>query len=260
MFYLLFLFTLTNAQQISYWHGKVNQHYDISSKTWVSDPDKTSGDNIDKLEYCQKWYSSSISWRDTSTTKLLTFCNRNEDVCTYKSQKSIYDCLPYQETTERISYWYGKVNQHYDISSKTWISDPDKTSGAEIPMLEYCQKWWPQTIRVEDAQTTETINFCNKDANTCNNIASKHVFKCIQPVQNCCDTYSCFTQNSNTLCCRALTAACLSCQAGVSADTYCSVCPNTIGCPQSQRNAMARNCETVCSRSPTSTVAFITLE
>lgn len=48
----------------------------------------------------------------------------------------------------RVMYWWGKVNQHFDVASGTWMSDPDGTSGADIDMLAYCQHWYPGTRRV----------------------------------------------------------------------------------------------------------------
>ncbi len=60
------------------------------------------------------------------------------------------------DTTPRIAYWWGKVNQHVD-NEGNWLTDPDGTSGASIDKLAYCKKWYPNTIRVE-AYKTETIN------------------------------------------------------------------------------------------------------
>jgi hypothetical protein len=41
--------------RINYWHGKVNQYIDPQGN-WQTDPDGSSGANIDKLAYCKKWY------------------------------------------------------------------------------------------------------------------------------------------------------------------------------------------------------------
>lgn len=45
--------------RIAYWWGKVNQHVD-SSGIWQTDPDGTSGANLDKLTYCKKWYPNTV--------------------------------------------------------------------------------------------------------------------------------------------------------------------------------------------------------
>ena len=49
--------------------------------------------------------------------------------------------------TPRIMYWYGKVNQHVDASG-VWQTDPDGVSGADIDMLTYCRRWYPETRAV----------------------------------------------------------------------------------------------------------------
>ena len=44
---------------------------------------------------------------------------------------------PSTDLTPRINYWWGKVNQHMDIKSGMWMTDPDGVSGANIDMLTY---------------------------------------------------------------------------------------------------------------------------
>lgn len=59
-------------------------------------------------------------------------------------------------TAPRIAYWYGKVNQHFDLTSKTWQSDPDGVSGSFEDQLTYCKKWYPATVSVKPYKS-ETI-------------------------------------------------------------------------------------------------------
>ena len=47
-----------------------------------------------------------------------------------------------------VSYWWGKVNQHVDPVTHKWVTDPDGVSGANLDMLTYCQKWYPNTVSV----------------------------------------------------------------------------------------------------------------
>lgn len=58
------------------------------------------------------------------------------------------------DTTPRIAYWYGKVNQH--VENGLWKTDPDGSSGANIDKLTYCRKWYPRTLSVVPYQR-ETI-------------------------------------------------------------------------------------------------------
>ena len=43
----------TEIPRIMYWDGKVNQHIDLNTGLWTTDPDGTSGSGIDKLTYCK---------------------------------------------------------------------------------------------------------------------------------------------------------------------------------------------------------------
>jgi len=78
----------------------------------------------------------------------------------------------------RISYWWGKVNQH--VENGQWMTDPDGTSGANIDMLQYCQKWYPDTIAVVELPERESIVFYNA-GNNGYFPTIKPVFECVQP-------------------------------------------------------------------------------
>ena len=78
----------------------------------------------------------------------------------------------------RISYWWGKVNQH--IEDGQWVTDPDGTSGANLDMLQYCQKWYPDTIAVVELKEREAIVFYNA-GNNGYFPTIKPVFECVQP-------------------------------------------------------------------------------
>jgi len=54
------------------------------------------------------------------------------------------------DKTPRIEYWWGKVNQHVDVQTGAWETDPDGTSGADLDKLGYCKKWYPATVGVEE--------------------------------------------------------------------------------------------------------------
>ncbi len=78
----------------------------------------------------------------------------------------------------RISYWWGKVNQH--VENGQWMTDPDGTSGANLDMLQYCQKWYPDTIAVVELPERESIVFYNA-GNNGYFPTIKPVFECVQP-------------------------------------------------------------------------------
>lgn len=82
------------------------------------------------------------------------------------------------DDVNRISYWWGKVNQHFD--NGVWATDPDGSSGANIDMLQYCQKWWPDTVSVQELPERESIIFYNA-GNSGYFPTMKPVFECVSP-------------------------------------------------------------------------------
>ena len=78
----------------------------------------------------------------------------------------------------RISYWWGKVNQH--VENSQWTTDPDGSSGANLDMLQYCQKWYPDTVSVVELPEREAIVFYNA-GNNGYFPTIKPVFECVQP-------------------------------------------------------------------------------
>lgn len=81
------------------------------------------------------------------------------------------------DLTKRISYWWGKVNQHTEDGF--WATDPDGVSGANLDKLTYCQKWYPNTIKIED-YGEEVITDFKAAGNSGSYITKKPVYKCVQ--------------------------------------------------------------------------------
>ncbi|MEI6352335.1 MAG: peptidoglycan-binding domain-containing protein [Candidatus Nomurabacteria bacterium] len=65
---------------------------------------------------------------------------------------------PTGDTTHRIAYWWGKVNQHTD-SQGNWLTDTDGTSGADLDQLTYCKKFWPNTTSVSSYKTENILTW-----------------------------------------------------------------------------------------------------
>ncbi|NMC51292.1 hypothetical protein GYA54_01005, partial [Candidatus Kuenenbacteria bacterium] len=96
------------------------------------------------------------------------------------------------DLTPRISYWAGKVNQHTEDG--VWKTDPDGASGANIAMLTYCKKWYPNTVSVEYyGETSEPV--WRAAGNTGSYTSTKPVYKCVQPVSAPDLTFSGFGLN-----------------------------------------------------------------
>lgn len=58
----------------------------------------------------------------------------------------------------RVMFWFGKVNQHWDLQAEAWKTDSDGVSGARENKLEYCKKFYPNTEKVVEykKETTNT--------------------------------------------------------------------------------------------------------
>ncbi len=159
--------TLDPTPRIMYWYGKVNQHVD-SQGVWQSDPDGVSGANLHMLTYCKKWYPNTTDIREYKSETIDTWRRAiNFEQSGYTSTKVSYECVVNEDLgsqeedstldpTPRIMYWWGKVNQHVD-SQGVWQSDPDGVSGANLNMLTYCKKWYPNTTDTREYKS-ETID------------------------------------------------------------------------------------------------------
>jgi hypothetical protein len=82
----------SNSARIMYWDGKVNQHFDIKTKSWATDPDGVSGYDIDKIEYCQKFYPKTASVKQYKIEEINTW-QRVGNQGQYSSAKMSYLCL-----------------------------------------------------------------------------------------------------------------------------------------------------------------------
>ena len=116
------------------------------------------------------------------------------------------------DDTPRISFWYGKVNQHNE--NGTWMTDPDGVSGGGTSAqwgsegwadrkLEYCQKFWPNTVAIEMREFIEKIDFSTR-GNSQDYVSYKPVYDCIQSIENNTDENN-TDDNSNLSCSLDLT-------------------------------------------------------
>lgn len=193
--------------RIMYWWGKVNQHFDIKSGYWKTDPDGVSGADLNMLEYCQKWYPKTKSVKEHKFETIKNWKNRG-NLLNFESRKMSYECSEKssskpisvvvdpailattstvtnsgeskdgkEDEDMQIMYWWGKVNQHMEDGD--WETDPDGTSGASINMLTYCQKWYPNTVSVRENELVTTDGW--KNAGNLGEFTSKKMaYYCVQ--------------------------------------------------------------------------------
>ncbi|MGV8171369.1 MAG: hypothetical protein ACP5OA_01615 [Candidatus Woesearchaeota archaeon] len=119
------------------------------------------------------------------------FCTSDDGNVDIESYDCPYGCkdgacinLPRINNTPRIAYWYGKVNQHINITTGTWETDPDGISGADIDILTYCRKWYPNTVDVTE-YNIEYISGWRERGNVNYYNSTKQTYKCIVNASLC---------------------------------------------------------------------------
>lgn len=202
--------------RIMYWWGKVNQHFNVNTGLWETDPDGVSGANLDMKTYCKKWYPETKSIKEYKYETIYNWKDRG-NVSNYVSTRLSYECVTKevtqnedsddvkpteatdpikdpvkpiddnqdevntvdgnQDKTKQIMYWWGKVNLH--LENNIWTTDPDGTSGANLDKLTYCKKWYPGTVSFKENELTFSDAWRNA-GNTSSFTAIKMSYYCIQ--------------------------------------------------------------------------------
>ncbi len=83
----------------------------------------------------------------------------------------------------RIMYWPGKVNQHWDLETSQWETDLDGVSGSRENKLEYCNKFYPDTVKVVEHKREQT-NTWKHAGNRGNYYTTKTSYRCILKDEN----------------------------------------------------------------------------
>ncbi len=194
--------------RINYWWGKVNQHMNIKTGLWETDPDGISGANLNMLDYCQKWYPETRSVNEYKFETIKHWKNRG-NLLDFESTRMSYECSEKENTVTpvkpiatdptpvviqtkdddgdkdeskidsgmQIMYWWGKVNQHMEKGD--WETDPDGVSGADLDMLTYCKKWYPNSIAVKENKLVTTDGWKNR-GNLSEFTSTKMSYYCVQ--------------------------------------------------------------------------------
>ena len=116
-----------HAPAIAYVMGKVNQHIDPVTGTWASDPDGKSGANIDKVNYCNKFYpgTGSISQIPNETITTWKRAANTRDSKSYIFTVPVYAC---NQTTATTGSSTGSVKM-------TTLVKGDAVSQSSVPAL-----------------------------------------------------------------------------------------------------------------------------
>lgn len=172
----------SNIPRVMFWWGKVNQHINTTTGTWETDPnglEEYAGASVDKLTYCRMFYPKTISvvpymfetidgWRDRgnvgkySSTNLSYRCIEGDKPVIpvdLDTKIGITDIVKTEEVgvvssykyLPRVTFWWGKVNQHINPMTGAWETDPDGLqpfAGASVDKLEYCKMMYPRSTSV----------------------------------------------------------------------------------------------------------------
>lgn len=105
------------------------------------------------------------------------------------------------DLTPRISYWYGKVNQHVSVSEGMWQTDSDGVSGADLDKLTYCKKFYPNTTSVVEYKN-EVINSWHDRGNLNNYTSTKMSYACVSGsiIDNGCTNSEVYSSTTGQLC------------------------------------------------------------
>lgn len=104
--------------------------------------------------------------------------------CTSNSGFSETTGLACSSGKNLISFWYGKVNQHTNpstVDNGAWMTDPDGVSGADLDMLTYCKKWFPNTTSVKPFMNQTIINWKDR-GNLSNYTSTKMAYSCVSDI------------------------------------------------------------------------------
>jgi hypothetical protein len=79
-------------------------------------------------------------------------------------------------------FWWGKVNQHINLTTGNWETDPDGLqpfAGASVDHLVYCKMFYPKTTSVVPYMY-ETISGWHDRGNVNNYTSTNQSYRCVQ--------------------------------------------------------------------------------
>jgi len=98
--------------------------------------------------------------------------------CSYGDLCSDQECeVNYGDSLPRVAFWSGKVNQHTEDG--VWKTDSDGISGAGVDKLDYCRKFYPNTLEVKEYKE-ETISDWKEMGNKGSYTSTKMSYECVQ--------------------------------------------------------------------------------
>jgi len=78
-------------KRIAFWEGKVNQH--TENGVWTADPNEISDVNVDKLNYCKKFYLNTISVKTYQVETIPSWKSVGSTGAPISAPKQSYECV-----------------------------------------------------------------------------------------------------------------------------------------------------------------------
>jgi len=148
--------------------------------------DKSKEEKIDKKEESTASPKSEVKEekkeedKKTEDDKITTEINSEKDKNDKEDKGDKKDEIEKEIFLPKVMFWWGKVNQHINLVTGAWETDPDGISGANLDYLTYCKKWYPNTVSIEQYKL-ETIDTWHERYNLNNHTSTKMSYLCVQP-------------------------------------------------------------------------------
>lgn len=131
--------------------------------------------------------SKFVGWsgdcESNSITQCLVKLNNSKIITAKFALDNVIGVDSKDRNIPRVMFWWGKVNQHWNLDKGVWETDPDGISGARENKLAYCQKFYPTTTKV--------IVYKKETTNTWRNVYNQGKFTSIKV------SYRCVLANEN---------------------------------------------------------------
>ena len=154
-----------NSPRVMFWSGKVNQHWDLNEQVWKTDPDGSSGANVNKLDYCKKFYPGTISvmeykeettntWRNGGNTGGPFTSTKMSYLCVLES-KDVFGCTD----SEALNYNSAATQDDGSCKYKTEVKFCAGGAGIVLPFDE--DLCWQKDVSDTPMNFDESLSYCN---------------------------------------------------------------------------------------------------
>jgi|GEM_PF-2976373 len=115
---------------------------------------------------------------DTPTQCTLNLNNSKIVTAKFELTNNVITVDPSERNMPRVMFWWGKVNQHWNLEKGIWETDADGISGAREDKLSYCKKFYPTTVKVVEYKN-ETTNTWRNAYNQGQFNSTKLSYRCV---------------------------------------------------------------------------------